>query len=58
MWGRMMLLKPDRKYKQSKFLISHKYFLHDTLKNLFAISLYEDSDFIDYKAMVEMLEKQ
>ena len=49
MWGRMLLLKPDRKYKQSKFLISHKYFVHDTLKNLFAISLLEDGDFADYK---------
>ena len=54
----MMLLKPDRKYKQSKFLISHKYFVHDTLKNLFAIALYEDSDFVDYKVLVELLEKQ
>jgi hypothetical protein len=58
MWGRMLLLKPDRKYKQSKFLTSHKYFVHDTLKNLFAISLLEDGDFADYKQLLEYLEKK
>ena len=47
-WGRMMLMKPNRKYKQRKFLISHKYFVHDTMKNLFAIALMDDSDFSDY----------
>lgn len=49
MWGRCMLMKPDRKYKQRKFLISHKYFVHDILKNLFAVSLLDDSDFPDYQ---------
>ena len=58
MWGRMLLLKPDRKYKQSKFLVSHKYFVHDTLKNLFAISLLEDADFADFNQMLEYLEKK
>lgn len=47
LWGRAMLLKPDRKYKQKKFLISHKYFVHDMLRNLFAVSLLEDEDFSD-----------
>ena len=49
MWGRMMLLKPDLKYKQRKFLISHKYFVHDTLKTLFAVSMLDDTDFTDCK---------
>ena len=57
-WGRMMLLKPDRKYKQRKFLISHKYFVHDTMKNLFAVALLEDQDFSDYKTLVAQLEDQ
>ena len=56
MWGRTMLLKPDRKYKQKKFLISHKYFVHDVLKNLFAVSLLEDSDFSDYQLLIATLE--
>jgi hypothetical protein len=54
----MMLLKPDRKYKQRKFLISHKYFVHDTMKNLFAVALLEDQDFSDYKTLVAQLEDQ
>jgi hypothetical protein len=54
----MMLLKPDRKYKQRKFLISHKYFVHDTMKNLFAVALLEDQDFSDYKTLVVQLEDQ
>lgn len=58
LWGRCLLLKPDRKYKQRKFLISHKYFVHDMLKNLFAVSLLEDSDFPDYQAQLkEYLER-
>lgn len=48
LWGRMMLLKPDRKYKHRKFLISHKYFVHDVLKSLFAVSILDDQDFPDY----------
>ena len=47
-WGRMMLLKPDRKYKETKFWMTHMYFIHDFLKNLFAISMLDDSDFPDY----------
>ena len=47
-----MLLKPDRKYKQRKFLISHKYFVHDTMKTLFAVAMMEDKDFSDYKGVV------
>ncbi len=53
-----MLLKPDRKYKQRQFLISHKYFVHDTLKSLFSIALMEDSDFSDYRAALAQLEAQ
>ncbi len=56
-WGRMMLLKPDRKYKQRKFLISHKYFVHDVMKSLFAVALLEDQDFSDYKAILAQLEQ-
>ena len=52
----MLLLKPDRKYKQRKFLISHKYFVHDTMKNLLALALLEDQDFLDYKTLVAQLE--
>jgi hypothetical protein len=48
LWGRALLLKPDRNYKHRKFLISHKYFVHETLKNLFAVSLLDDSDFPDF----------
>ena len=54
----MMLLKPDRKYKQRKFMISHKYFVHDAMKNLFAVALLEDQDFSDYKTLVAQLEDQ
>lgn len=47
-WGRMMLLKPDRKYKYSKFYLTHIYYVHEFLKNMFAISMLEESDFSDY----------
>jgi hypothetical protein len=56
MWGRSLLLKPDRKYKQRKFLISHKYFVHDVLKNLFAVSMLEEDDFEDYQQVLHTLE--
>eukprot|EP00347_Sterkiella_histriomuscorum_P012473 403368442 len=46
-WGRMMLLKPDRKYKETKFWLTHMYFVHDFLKSVLAISFFEDSDFPD-----------
>jgi hypothetical protein len=51
-----MLLKPDRKYKQRKFLVSHKYFVHDMLKNLFAVAMLEDSDFPDCQQLINILE--
>jgi hypothetical protein len=56
LWGRCLLLKPDRKYKQRKFLISHKYFVHDVFKNLFAVSMLEDEDFEDYQQVLQTLE--
>jgi len=56
LWGRCLLLKPDRKYKQRKFLISHKYFVHDVFKNLFAVSMLEDEDFEDYQQVLNTLE--
>lgn len=58
LWGRCLLLKPDRKYKQRKFLVSHKYFVHDMLKNLFAVAMLEDADFPDCQQLINTLEQQ
>ena len=44
----MILLKPDRKYKDTKFWMTHMYYVHEFMKNVFAISLLEDADFSDY----------
>ena len=43
----MMLLKPDRKYKETKFWVTHMYFVHEFLKSVFAVSFLDDSDFPD-----------
>lgn len=40
-----MLLKPDRKYKYSKFYLTHIYYVQEFLRNLFAIAFLEETDF-------------
>jgi len=45
----MMLLKPNRRYKNTKFWETQAYFIHDFLKTLFAVSFLEDTDFSDYQ---------
>jgi len=48
MWGRMMLVKPNRKYSQNKFWQTQAYFFHDFLKTVFSLSFMDDSDFKDF----------
>jgi hypothetical protein len=47
MWGRMMIMKPDRKYKTSKFYLTHIYYIQEFLQNLFAVAMLEEEDFRD-----------
>ncbi len=54
----MFLLKPDRKYKESKFWMTHMYFVHDFLKNIFAVSLLDDSDFPDYQQILANIQQK
>lgn len=46
-WGRMMLLKPNRKALDYEAWIFYDYFVHDFLNKAFAVSLLNDEDFPD-----------
>ena len=54
----MLLTKPDRKYKETKFWLTHMYFVHDFLKSFFAVSMLDDADFQDCQALLFTLEAQ
>ena len=51
-----MLLKPDRKYKDTKFWMTHIYYVHDFLRSFFAVSFLNDEDFPDYTELLQNLE--
>lgn len=47
-WGRMTLVKPNRKYyDQGKSWLFYRYLLTDYLNKVFALSLLDDADFND-----------
>ncbi|CDW75265.1 beach domain-containing protein [Stylonychia lemnae] len=54
-WGRMFLLKPDRRYKQTNFWMTHMYFIHDFMKSMLAVGFLEDSDFSDAQTLINNL---
>ena len=41
-------MKPDRKYKTSKFYLTHIYAVHEMLQKLVAFALLEENDFKEY----------
>ena len=43
-----MLMKPDRKYKHSKFYLTHIYYVHDFMKKLLAVAMLEEDDFREF----------
>mmetsp|Transcript_14767 Transcript_14767/g.18521 ORF Transcript_14767/g.18521 Transcript_14767/m.18521 type:complete len:123 (+) Transcript_14767:177-545(+) len=46
-WGRMMLLKPNRKYYKDKSKVFFDYHVHDYMDQMLALSLLKDEDYED-----------
>lgn len=46
-WGRMMLLKPNRKYFKGESKVYFDYHVHDYLDKMLALSLLKDDDYDD-----------
>jgi len=46
-WGRMMLIKPNRKALQYTNWLYYDYYIFDYLSKMFAASLLKDEDFPD-----------
>ena len=46
-WGRMMLLKPNRKYFKEKSNVLFDYHAHDYMDQMLALSLLKDEDYDD-----------
>ena len=56
-WGRMMLIKPDRKYHRSLVYKYYDNFINDYIKKMFAVSLLHDEDFSDYNGPKKPINK-
>lgn len=46
-WGRMMLLKPNRKALNFENWVYYDYYVYDFLNKIFAVSLLNDDEFND-----------
>ena len=46
-WGRMMLIKPNRKALRYDNWLYYDYFIFDYLNKMFAASMLKDEDFPD-----------